>query len=607
MSLKNIFSASVLVALMLVASFPSINALAPIPSATVRVTGANANVYLSTAADGRFNGAIPAGNYTVDVIVSGYVFGKLENVVVTAGNTTDLGDIPLGRSGKVTGTAVGPHGEPITDLQITISDQSTNASISGTILKNGTFQFNTGLKNGTYFLEINPQWDVRKVNGGYLAKRIYDIHVVEGETTSGVVVPLDYSARISGHVRATNGSPISMRYVYAYLNDTYLLNYAVTDSDGFYNISNCLTNGSYKIMVSAGGYGAEESYRYVDLVTGEEVKDFDFALVPSAIVSGTVTYSNGYPAPGIMIYFTPLNNHTACVAYTDHYGRYRLATYLYNGSYVVQPSYPSAPSQTVTVVEGEETKNVDFTLPSNGNTYAFVAGLVNDSLGNSLAYTAIQAGANSGSSDTNGYFFVPVTLPPDTMTLEVNVSASKIGFATATVGGVTLTPNSTTTVNFTLNALPKGNLQGRIIDPLAQTPKQAVQISIQSSASNVTAGSNITLTGTLSANANGTVTIFRSVNGSNYLAFSNATLVAGTYSLTASLSQPGTYSFYAYWPESSDYLASNSTTLTITCTPAQGPPPQPSETSDNTLFLLAGGAVGAAVIVGLLLLLRKRS
>lgn len=607
MSLKKFFSAYVLVALMIVATLPSIDASVPVPSATVRVTGANAYSYIMTGADGRFDGAIPEGNYTVEVIVGGYVFGRLENVVVIAGNTTDLGDIPLGRSGKVTGVAVGPQGEPISDLQITIYDQSTSTAISGTYLQNGTFQFDTGLKNGTYFIEINPQWDLRKVNGGYLANRTYDIHVVEGEVTSGVVIQLDYSARISGHVRASNGSPISGKYVYAYLGDQNLHNYAVTDSDGFYNISNCLINGSYKIMVAVGGYGADDSYRYVDLVPGEEVKDFDFSLVPSAIVSGTVTYSNGYPAPGIMIYFDPLNNHTACIAYTDHYGRYRLTTYLYNGSYVVQPSYPSAPSETITVVEGEETKNVDFILPSNGNTYAFVAGHVNDSLGNALAYATIHAGANSGSTDSNGNFFVPVTLPPDATSLVVNVSASKMGFITAAVGGVLLSPNSTTVVNFNLNSLPKGRLQGRVIDPLAQPPKQAVQISIQSSTSNATAGSNITLAGSLSANANGTVTLFRSINGSSYLAFSNASLIAGTYSLTTNLTQPGTYSFYAHWPESSAYYASNSTTVTITCVPAQGPPPQSGETSDSTPLLLAGGAVVLAVIVGLLLFLRKRS
>ncbi|MDD1776266.1 MAG: carboxypeptidase regulatory-like domain-containing protein [Candidatus Methanomethylicus sp.] len=586
-----------------------VNAIAPIYQATVRVNGPNGEAQVLTGSDGTFliNGSLGEGNYTVEIIAGGYVFGKFENVRITAGETTDMGDILLTNSGLIQGRSIGPNGEPIRNYPITLAYQPTNWSFSGTTTQtDGTFIFSTGIDNGTYWIEIQPQWKTYITSGGYLANRTYGIQAIAGQSTSDVILQLGYSACISGFAKFINGTPYAYKYVSAYWNNNTFYNYAITDANGFYNLSNCLPTGSYKLVLSASNIGAkpEETIRYVDATEGQEITGVNFTVTPSAILSGKVTYPNGYPVPSIMVYARMLNDTISCVGYADNYGNYRITSYLYNGTYTISPYDYLYVNQNVTLTETMETSGVNFIVPFNGSTAAFIEGRIVDNYGNPVAYATIASESYSTQSDGDGKYQLVVKLPQDVFSSDINVTATKKAFNVTTLSSVHVDSNSTTPLNITLNWIPTGILKGRIVNSGAP-PRQSSAITIQSPSANVTAGSTVTLSGQLSQAINGTISIYKSYNGSAYGLVTNTTMTSGAYSAQTTLSLPGDYSFYCSWDGNDAYFGSASNTITLTAQQESGNQPV---TADNNLLMMGG--IAAVAVVGLVavvvLMMRKK-
>lgn len=134
--------------------------------------------------------------------------------------------------------------------------------------------------------------------------------------------------------------------------------------------------------------------------------------------------------------------------------------------------------------------------------------------------------------------------------------------------------------------------------------RQGATLTIAASTANLTVGSNVTLSGTISPSVTGTIYLYRSFNGSAFTQLTTAWASGGSYSYNATLADAGTYSFYASWSGNAAYNPATSNTVSAV---AHGSvqPAQPAGT-DNTTLIVAGIAIAAAVAAALLFFLRRK-
>ncbi|HPC28076.1 MAG TPA: hypothetical protein PKX17_05045, partial [Candidatus Methanomethylicus sp.] len=89
----------------------------------------------------------------------------------------------------------------------------------------------------------------------------------------------------------------------------------------------------------------------------------------------------------------------------------------------------------------------------------------------------------------------------------------------------------------------------------------------------VSAGTAITLSGAITPSQTGQVSIHQSVNGSAFSQIGSATLSSGAWSYQTTITQPGTYAFYALWIGNDQYYSAMSQSqVSVTSTPQKTTP-----------------------------------
>jgi len=148
------------------------------------------------------------------------------------------------------------------------------------------------------------------------------------------------------------------------------------------------------------------------------------------------------------------------------------------------------------------------------------------------------------------------------------------------------------------NSAESNTVTVNISPPVA---KQNATLTLQSTASNVVAGSTVTISGSLSPAQTGTVIISRSLNNGASVSIGTATLSNGAYSFQTLLNGTGTYKFNAEWGGNDNYNAVTSSTITVTATEA----PLPA-TGIDPLWYAVIAVVVVAVIAGVIYFKRKK-
>jgi hypothetical protein len=149
--------------------------------ATVTATYAN-NTYTSTVdADGNFLiSGVPAGTYGVKIAPSAtppaFIVKDIPGVVVTSGNTTDMGQITLVLTGSISGS-VTPVVTGTIGATVSVSDGVNNAS--GTVAADGTYSI-LGLPASTYTVKITPA----TTPAVFLEKTVTGVVVTSGNNTN---------------------------------------------------------------------------------------------------------------------------------------------------------------------------------------------------------------------------------------------------------------------------------------------------------------------------------------------------------------------------------------------------------------------------------------
>ena len=372
--------------------------------------------WAETAQDGTYvmNG-LATGDYRVQVDAGHKGFARqyyddttdwnlADRVSVTSGSTKPNINFSLSAGGSISGTVLrDSDGSPVDDADVWADSYECCGEGNGTrTASDGTFTI-SGLGAGDYRVQVRVDDDDED-----LASEFYNdtgewsdadrVTVVADQTTSSIDFSLATGGSITGTVvSAADGTPIEDADVWA---DTYDCcgggNWARTDEDGTYTISG-LAEGEYRVQVDARGEGVVREYfddtqdwgqaDPVTVVAGQATSDVDFSLEAGGSISGTV-----YEADGA----TPVANadvwadtYDCCAggawARTESDGTYLLSG-LAADDYRVQVQVPDEglvpefydditswdEADRVSVVAGQTTSDIDFSLGSGGSIFGTV-------------------------------------------------------------------------------------------------------------------------------------------------------------------------------------------------------------------------------------------
>jgi hypothetical protein len=492
----------------------------PLENAYISVNGDNGDGFSITGLNGIFNitQGLGTGNYTVEVRHEGYISRMLDTTIVS-GAETDLGDIGLAISGKLEGVVQNPDGNPISNVSVACKDESNNHAVDYAVTSiDGSFLFDTDIKNGTYTVEA-------RACAGYASNSTTGIEGLEGQTTSGVVVQLKPSGTILGTVKDKSNVPIENVSIIASPWDgsgaLFYGGFATTDSQGAYSIDSNLPAGKYKVYVTdTKGFVLEYSMgipsRLIDYqnatVTAGLNTTVDFALDHSGIISGAVTLTGGAPAPNVGVFAVCLRPPHAIKYFggetTDSAGLYRIDSGLGTGQYRVTAGSDSDYYQTVNVTAGVETPNVDFQITESAAALAWITGTVTNSTASSLFSAELEATGEGifvfSHTEDNGTYTMEIELPEGQNSAQLILTASANGYVSLSQNVTVNLGQTTSNVDFALRTIQSGTLTGRVVVLIMDTvPPTVTSVTQTPSQGNVLPQDIVVVNATVTDDATG--------------------------------------------------------------------------------------------------------
>jgi hypothetical protein len=330
----------------------------PVQNAYVAATSDIGFGTATTGVNGHYSitSELPAGSYTLTVVSTGYLETTIENVTVTAGETTTENpymNLSGGISGRITdaSTQIG-----LNNVAVTAVSSDYTHSWTGLTDILGNYTIATNMATGTYNVTV-------LFPAGHVGKTLSPISVTAGKITTGQDMALDRSGTISGTVTDQNNNPLANVTVEA-VSTSMAVGTAETDASGHYSISDGLSTGTYTVTASySGGYAMQTS---VSVVEGNETSNIDLkmtAMTPSGTISGKVTDTNNAPIANALVTAEGQTYFSSEEAYTDTSGNYIISTGLQADTYNVTASAkgytPSSQNVSVTV---DTVSQADFTL-----------------------------------------------------------------------------------------------------------------------------------------------------------------------------------------------------------------------------------------------------
>lgn len=535
------------------------------------------------------------GVYEVTVTAKGYISKTLRNVKVEADKVTDLGDIELTPSAVIKGVVETPEGKPAASVPV-ILKASDGVTVSTTITaSDGSFIFDTDVVNGTYSIEAYAfsfegfEFQMMKLGliqiplpvfkggasylKGYTSGVVYDVEAVQGEVTKDVVVRLGVSGVISGRVTDEQGNPVAEVFVIAYPSEwtegaSFRGFFAWTGSDGSYRIANNLPTGDYNVTIlfPKGYVWKFTEAKTVHVEAGEETSNVDFQLERSGIISGIVVYADDTPAANVTVLASSEDGEYFSFAFTGIDGSFKMDSGLGTATYQVI-AYGGdmlfSEPKTVQVKAGEETKGVKLVLNAPARAMAAVEGTVVDEDGNPIEGAEVYVPGETAYTGADGAYRLTVALPPGETTAEVTVTASKRGYKT-TSKVVTLEAGKVETgVDFTLESIRLGVIKGRVVTRLpVPPPKKTVELSIDLSATSITIGQSVTISGTTTPAVTGEVSIYVA-SDDVFTEVAKVPIEDGGYSYEFTPPSVGAYRIKVSFPGNEEYEPAESEILTL--------------------------------------------
>jgi len=569
--------------------------LNPIVGASVIASGASGFGAAETGLDGAFRltEGLGEGVYRVTVSARGYVSRELHNVEVKADKEVDLGDILLEPSAVIKGVVETPDGRPASSVPVALKDSGGNVVAWASASVDGSFIFDTDVRNGTYSIEAHAfsfegmeyqrfsvgftQITIPVPIGGasylegYASGAVQGIRAVQGERAEGIVVRLGLSGVISGRVTDLKDNPIPGVLVYAYQSEIGGLTgfFSITGEDGRYRIANNLVTGDYRVtlLFPKGYVWSFKDAKTAHVEAGKETSNIDFKLEKSGTVSGLVLFRDNTSAANITIIASSTDGKYFGFTTSGIDGTFRIDSGLGTATYQVMAFAEAAFSMPVTVQvkAGEETKDVKLIVARTGRGMAIIEGRVLGERDNPLEGARITALGSSTQTGKDGSYSLMVALPEGVNTTTISVEASKTGYKPSYKENVKISAGETIKgVDFKLGTLRLGVIKGRVLASAPAPPsKKPASLSLTLSTQTVRVGDQVTISGKISPSLSGEVSILIS-SDTLFEEAAKVDLKDGGYTYSLSTSKAGIYRIRASWPGNTEYSPAESMVLTLT-------------------------------------------
>jgi hypothetical protein len=364
--------------------------------------------------------------------------------------------LPMNKT--VSGAVYASSGVPVQDALVTATSDIGFGTATSDV--NGHYNITSGLPTDNYTLTV--------LGNGYLEVTVENLTVTLGGTTTENVY-LHYSGGISGGiVDASTHIGLNNVAVVATSSDGQYGFEALTNILGNYTIATNLATGTYNVTALLPKGHVSKTLGSISVTEGTITTGHDMPLEHSGIISGTVTDISSNPLANVTV--TALSTPTATgTAKTDASGQYSISDGLANGTYTVTATYPNGyamPQTNVTVVEGQETSNINFTMIALPIISGTITGRATDSTNAPLANALVTAKGQTTSTtrsahaDASGDYIISTGLPTDTY----NVTASVPGYVPSSQM-VSVTVGNVSHAYFTLSIIPtdqSGTISGTV-------------------------------------------------------------------------------------------------------------------------------------------------
>lgn len=529
-----------------------------------------------------FNKLITTGSYNIWFFTSGsggngYMDKHIFGVAAAEGETTSGINAQLERSAWISGTAMISPSTPVAGANILLYDVTNSKTIAFLSTDaQGNYNRSNNLPAGTYRVSVQTA-----PGAVYYGAYPIEVTVSAGGHSSGNDFTMQRSATISGRVTYADGAPVPYATLSSYNYDTYQTSSVSADDDGYYTINYGLEVGENFVYVNA-------DYLYNQTVnitsSGQAITGINFAMPrpgPYGYIAGHVRDTSLAPMSGVSVL---ASGDATFSGYSGEDGAYTIEIDMrYYGSpmsFEVSADYPGYYGYSVQpiVVDNGETEvvNLELTKMPTGS----VTGRVVSTKSNLQATTM-----SIGASTSEGQVGTPFTLtancsaPVDAIASFMwSINGSGFGNGTSVNmhdGSATLqfTPWTPGEHQFYVrwfgDSEHSESTSGvTTVNVVSLPPKQNATLTIQVSSNNVTAGTILTIFGTITPSQTGQISIFQSINGSSFTQIGTDTLSLGAYSFQTTIAQPGTYSFYTQWAGNDQYHSSTSQSqISVTSNP----------------------------------------
>jgi protocatechuate 3,4-dioxygenase beta subunit len=526
-----------------------------------------------------FDTDIRTGTYTLvastalnmQVYKEGYSPGTI-SVTATEGMVTDGVTVKLGVSGIISGTVSDKQGNAIKNMMVIAYLPGQGIANFGSFAytdANGAYRMANNLATGTYNVTVFS-------TAGYVwsYSNATQVQVQAGQETKDVNFQLAKSAKISGKVVYSDGSPAPNATVTAFSQDYKYFSTNRSDVSGNFMLESNLGTGDYMLMATAGHvFSLPVEAGHID--AGQEVSGITITLsgvgVSQAIIAGTITDDNGKALVDAEVE-TVSGVSSPSSASADESGKYTLTVYLPEGatSADVQvmglcKGYNSV-TDTVHVEAGNKyTQNFQLSTMAWGTLKGRVVSMVSKSpttLSIALSASSVQIGTTVTISGS---------LNP-ARTGSVSIYTSFGGSAFSKVAEVNLSNGQ---YSYSITPIQMGTYLIKADWPgdndyAASTSSQAAltvtkitpTVSLSLSSTSVSVGDSITATGTITP-FSGTTEVDLAITGSSGTNQASVTSTDGTFTYTFTESSEGTYTIQASIPDSANYNAAQSSQVTV--------------------------------------------
>ncbi len=262
---------------------------------------------------------------------------------------------------------------------------------------------------------------------------------------------------------------------------------AISNTQGFYNVTTFLDSGNYTVEALATGY-VETLVQNVRVTAPQETQNVNILMPVSGAISGRVTDAvSGTPLRSIFVTAANISGGVThgFEASTDSSGNYLintdLPTGIYNVSAFFAAGYMSRILTGISVTSGATTSNVNIAL----NRSATITGTVTDSVSSAtLSGISVYAVSSSGASvafgqtNSSGKYTLNTDLGTGTYNVTVLFPANHIA---RTITGVAVVAGNSYTVNIALD--PSGIISGRVTSATSGAPIAGATVTASSGAS----------------------------------------------------------------------------------------------------------------------------